>query len=69
MNLHERVLSVLACRYVDEVVIGAPYVVSQDLLDHLNVSVVAHGKTSIMEDPETGDVSHHGHGCQAVQTS
>lgn len=25
MNLHERVLSVLACKYVSEVVIGAPY--------------------------------------------
>ncbi|XP_043200315.1 ethanolamine-phosphate cytidylyltransferase-like, partial [Amphibalanus amphitrite] len=28
MNLHERTLSVLACRYVGEVVIGAPYAVT-----------------------------------------
>jgi hypothetical protein len=28
MNVHERALSVLACRYVDEVVIGAPEQVS-----------------------------------------
>lgn len=30
MNLHERSLSVLACRYVDEVIIGAPWEVSRD---------------------------------------
>ncbi|XP_040386674.1 ethanolamine-phosphate cytidylyltransferase isoform X3 [Cygnus olor] len=34
MNIHERTLSVLACRYVSEVVIGAPYAVTADLLDH-----------------------------------
>uniref|UniRef100_A0A3Q2W6R8 ethanolamine-phosphate cytidylyltransferase n=1 Tax=Haplochromis burtoni TaxID=8153 RepID=A0A3Q2W6R8_HAPBU len=34
MNIHERTLSVLACRYVSEVVIGAPYAVGKDLLDH-----------------------------------
>ncbi|XP_044528106.1 ethanolamine-phosphate cytidylyltransferase isoform X4 [Gracilinanus agilis] len=34
MNVHERTLSVLACRYVAEVVIGAPYAVTADLLDH-----------------------------------
>ncbi|PVD39410.1 hypothetical protein C0Q70_02040 [Pomacea canaliculata] len=34
MNLHERVLSVLACRHVSEVVIGAPYEVTGDLMDH-----------------------------------
>ncbi|KAG8507560.1 NAD-dependent protein deacetylase sirtuin-7 [Galemys pyrenaicus] len=37
MNLHERTLSVLACRYVSEVVIGAPYSVSAELLDHFKV--------------------------------
>ncbi|EEC68755.1 hypothetical protein OsI_37278 [Oryza sativa Indica Group] len=31
MNLHERSLSVLACRYVDEVIIGAPWDVSKDM--------------------------------------
>uniref|UniRef100_A0A8C3EIF4 ethanolamine-phosphate cytidylyltransferase n=1 Tax=Corvus moneduloides TaxID=1196302 RepID=A0A8C3EIF4_CORMO len=38
MNIHERTLSVLACRYVSEVVIGAPYAVTADLLDHFRVS-------------------------------
>jgi ethanolamine-phosphate cytidylyltransferase len=43
MNLHERVLCVLACKHVDEVVIGAPWVVTQDLLTSLNVSLVVQG--------------------------
>jgi glycerol-3-phosphate cytidylyltransferase-like family protein len=35
MNLHERSLSVLACRYVDEVIIGAPWDVSKDMVSYL----------------------------------
>eukprot|EP01134_Creolimax_fragrantissima_P004654 CFRG4654T1 len=44
MNLHERTLSVLANRNVDNVVIGAPMELSPELLDHFSVTVVAHGK-------------------------
>uniref|UniRef100_A0A673HCB1 ethanolamine-phosphate cytidylyltransferase n=1 Tax=Sinocyclocheilus rhinocerous TaxID=307959 RepID=A0A673HCB1_9TELE len=40
MNIHERTLSVLACRYVSEVVIGAPYAVTKDLLDHFKVNTL-----------------------------
>ena len=29
MTLHERVLSVLGCKYVDDVLIDAPYTISQ----------------------------------------
>lgn len=32
MHLHERSLSVLACRYVDEVIIGAPWEVTKDMV-------------------------------------
>lgn len=46
MNLHERVLGVLSCRYVDDIVIGAPFVVTKDVLDSLNVSIVAQGTVS-----------------------
>ncbi|KAI8978449.1 hypothetical protein BDB01DRAFT_799926, partial [Pilobolus umbonatus] len=47
MNLHERALSVLACRYVDEVIIGAPFSVTEDVIDkEYTVSIVAHGNTS-----------------------
>ncbi|KAI7756388.1 hypothetical protein M8C21_010964 [Ambrosia artemisiifolia] len=31
MHLHERSLSVLACRYVDEVIIGAPWEITKDM--------------------------------------
>jgi ethanolamine-phosphate cytidylyltransferase len=31
MTIHERGLSVLACRYVDEVMIGAPWDISEDM--------------------------------------
>lgn len=50
MNLHERVLSVLACKYVNEVVIGAPYSVTADLMEHFNVGLVCHGQTHIACD-------------------
>ncbi|XP_072996454.1 ethanolamine-phosphate cytidylyltransferase-like [Typha latifolia] len=43
MNLHERSLSVLACRHVDEVIIGAPWEVSKDMITTFNISLVVHG--------------------------
>ncbi|XP_034249352.1 ethanolamine-phosphate cytidylyltransferase isoform X1 [Thrips palmi] len=55
MNLHERVLSVLACKYVSEVVIGAPYAVTKDLMEHFKVDVVCHGKTHISPDIDGRD--------------
>uniref|UniRef100_A0A2P2IAD3 ethanolamine-phosphate cytidylyltransferase n=2 Tax=Hirondellea gigas TaxID=1518452 RepID=A0A2P2IAD3_9CRUS len=55
MNLHERVLSVLACKYVSEVVIGAPYSVTDDLLDQLKVDLVCHGTTEISPDEDGND--------------
>jgi len=43
MNLIERVLAVLSCRYVDEVVIGAPWEITNDVIKTFNITVVAHG--------------------------
>ena len=54
MNLHERTLSVLACRHVDEVVIGAPYAVTADLMDHFRVDLVCHGDTPVADDTGMG---------------
>ncbi|CAH1449520.1 unnamed protein product [Lactuca virosa] len=59
MHLHERSLSVLACRYVDEVIIGAPWEITKDMITTFNVSLVVHGtvcegKSSIngkLDDP------------------
>lgn len=38
--LHERVLNILACKYVDDVIIGAPFKITERLLKDLNVSIV-----------------------------
>ncbi|CAM8963713.1 unnamed protein product [Rhodiola kirilowii] len=48
MNLHERSLSVLACRYADDVIIGAPSEVSKDMITTFNISLVVHG--TVAED-------------------
>jgi len=55
MNLHERVLSVLAYRCVDEVVIGAPYAVTKEMMEHFKVDVVCHGKTPVADDVDGRD--------------
>jgi len=46
MNLHERVLSVLSCRYVDEVIIGAPWSVTEELIKTQRIHFVARGTVS-----------------------
>jgi ethanolamine-phosphate cytidylyltransferase len=51
-TLHERTLGVLQCRYVDEVVIGAPPMVTADLLDHFKIDAVVHGKTDVVPLPD-----------------
>lgn len=38
----ERLLMALAMKYVDDVVIGAPYIVTEDLLKSLNIHKVVH---------------------------
>lgn len=56
MSLNERILSVLSCRYVDEVVIGAPYSVTKDVLEKIyKVSVVGHGVDSAPLDSDHQD--------------
>ena len=42
ISLQERVLMVLACRFVDEVVVSAPYLVTKDLITSLNIDEVIH---------------------------
>lgn len=43
MHLHERSLSVLASQYVDEVIIGAPWEITKDMITTFNISLVVHG--------------------------
>jgi ethanolamine-phosphate cytidylyltransferase len=53
MNLYERVLNVLAIKYVDEVVIASPWVVTEDLLKSLNISLVVQGTISKLDSENT----------------
>jgi len=55
MNVHERVLSVLACKYVHEVVIGAPYTITPEMMNHFKVDKVVHGGTDIYVDEDGSD--------------
>jgi ethanolamine-phosphate cytidylyltransferase len=43
MNLHERVLSVLGCRYVNDVLIDAPLCITPEMITSLNISEVIRG--------------------------
>ena len=55
--MQERTLATLAIQYVDDVVIGAPYEISKDLMKSLNVHKVVHVETN--EDkvkPEFADL-------------
>jgi len=40
MNLHERALTVLSCKYVDEVIIGTPVHISSYMIDSLKINTV-----------------------------
>ncbi len=53
MELHERALSVLACRYTDEVIIGAPSVITEDLLTTFNINLVVRGTMHEITDRKT----------------
>ena len=52
MNLNERVLGVLSCKYVDEVVMGVPFAVTDEIIDKLGVHFVVGGATRDPPDPE-----------------
>ncbi|KNC48561.1 ethanolamine-phosphate cytidylyltransferase [Thecamonas trahens ATCC 50062] len=46
---HERALSLLSCRHVDDVVFGAPLFLTASYLDALGVDVVVHG--TVLDQP------------------
>lgn len=54
MDLHERSLSVLACKFVDEVIIGSSLEVTEDLLTTFNIAIVARGSISETGKREDG---------------
>lgn len=53
LNLHERVLSVLGCRFADDVLIDAPYEITEDMLDSLHITEVI----QVVNDDAEGDPS------------
>lgn len=58
VSLHERVLMVLASKYADDVVIGASYQISSDLIKSLNIKKVVHAiskEDEILEDKRNVD--------------
>jgi len=54
-NLHERVLGVLSCKYVDEVVIGAPFVISKEMIAAQGIGAVFQGVESDPVQPDQED--------------
>merc|ERR1712083_822457 len=45
-SLQERILMALAIKYVDDVVIGAPYIITEDLIRSLNIKRVVYVNTA-----------------------
>lgn len=44
--MQERLLMVLSCKYVDDVVIEAPYIITEDLIKSLNINEIVNVKTN-----------------------
>ena len=51
LNLNERVFNLLALKYVDEVIIGAPWKVTDDMIQSLKINIVVQGTTTKL-DPD-----------------
>lgn len=54
-TMHERALNVLACKFVDDVILGASWQVTQDMLTTMNIAVVATGKNKVYAEPRAAD--------------
>jgi ethanolamine-phosphate cytidylyltransferase len=52
LTVQERVLNVLAMKYVDDVIIGAPYVITRELMDQVLPSVVVQGSNPTRTNQE-----------------
>jgi ethanolamine-phosphate cytidylyltransferase len=51
LSLQERVLSVLAIKFVDEVIIGAPWKVTKTMMEQFKIDVVVSGSIDKNEVP------------------
>lgn len=59
MNLHERVLNVCSCKWVDDVVIGAPRTIDEDMVKTLNIQIVVQGTHTRSKHSENIDDKRH----------
>lgn len=50
MSLHDRAMCVLSTKYVDEVIIGAPWKVTRDLITSFNIHIVVQGTVLKTDD-------------------
>jgi ethanolamine-phosphate cytidylyltransferase len=57
LSVYERTLGVLQCRYADEVITGAPWQLTEQVIRQLKISVVVHGTTSDYVDTESDPYS------------
>eukprot|EP00605_Chrysophyceae_sp_TOSAG23-4_P001455 GSChrysophyteH1.ASY1.ANO1.1590.1 assembled CDS len=57
MNLQERVLSVLGCKNVDDVLIDAPYKITNDMISSLNIATVVKSDVDLL-DHNSGSLGH-----------
>ena len=65
MNLNERVLSVLGCKYVSNVLIDAPSTITPELISSLNISEVVHGSNSDEMGTPEDEQARYGHAIRA----
>lgn len=61
LSMEERVLSILGCKYVSDVLIDAPYVLSSDLLLSLNISIVINVSSDDAASESAGNAHSHTH--------
>ncbi|CDW78916.1 ethanolamine-phosphate cytidylyltransferase-like [Stylonychia lemnae] len=60
LSLHERVLMVLAIKYVDDVLIGAPYKMTEDMIKTFNISLV------VQSDKHFEEINQYSHPLQEI---
>jgi len=56
LHLQERVLNILALKYVDEVIIGSPWKITENLLKNFNISVVVEGSIGPISETEAQNI-------------
>ncbi|CCW62756.1 unnamed protein product [Phytomonas sp. EM1] len=56
MNLNERILGVLSCRFVDEVVMGVPIIITEDIIKSLRIDIVVSGKFRVEDNSNTSEI-------------